>query len=176
MISSRRAVSKAVPKVLRSKEALPLLHPSKEALLHQSNNKLRSQPLPKLLQLKLPRSQFPLHLSSLSTHAMTGLKYSLEATNGLVEQNNAPLMLRLMKRSRTHLLDQSLTQPLSPGTLSSESFPTRFGLPGKAMLASPPQPQLRNKQQPRQPLPQQLRMSLIHSRKMRKLMPPLLRL
>ena len=40
MISSRRAVSKEVPKVLRSKEVLLLPHPSKEALLHPSNNKL----------------------------------------------------------------------------------------------------------------------------------------
>ena len=85
-------------------------------------------------------------------------------------------MLRLMKRSRTHLLDQSLIQPLSPGTLSSESSPTRFGLPGKEMLASPLQPLLRSKQQPRQLLLQQLRMSLIHLQRMRRLMPPLQKL
>ena len=65
MISSRRAVSKEVPKVLRSKEVLLPPNQNKEALLHPSNNKLRSQLLPKLLQRKLPRSLFPLHLSSL---------------------------------------------------------------------------------------------------------------
>ena len=94
MISSRRVVLKVVPNLLRSKEAL----------LHPSNNRLRSQ-LPKLPQLRLlSRSSFPLHLRSQSTHATTRLKCSLADTNGLVEQNNAPLTLKRMKRSRTHRL------------------------------------------------------------------------
>ena len=165
MISSRRVVLKVAPNLLRSKEAL----------LHPSNNRPRSQ-LPKLPQLRLlSRSSLPLHLSSLSTRATTRLKCSLVDTNGLVEQNNVPLTLKRMKRSRTHRLILRLTRPLTPGTLSLESFPTPFALPGKAKLVYPLQPQLKSKQRPRHLL-QLRRMSLIHLQKMQMLMPPLQRL